>query len=117
MIKSLEEEENSFKSDQIEIDQENEKYQRALKELNRSTKHWKREMEQLQLQRVPGEDERELLDYGASKENRAILENLEVESWQLVLSVIEEKLAYLQPRLTAIEEYKQKEQREKEMII
>ena len=109
MIKSLEDEENSFKSDQIEIDQENEKYKLALKELNRSTKHWKREIEQLQLQRIPGEDERELFDYSASKENRAILESLDVERWQSELSVMEAKLASLQPRLSAIEEYKQKE--------
>merc|ERR1719266_890885 len=109
MIKSLEEEENSFKSDQIEIDQENEKYRMALKELNRSSKHWKREIEQLELQHIPGDDDRELLDYSASKENHAILENLDVERWQLELSVMEEKLASLQPRLSAIEEYKQKE--------
>ena len=109
LIIKLEEEENKFRSDQIEIEQQNEKYTTALKELNRSMKHWKREIEKLQLQDVPGEEPVELINYTATEQLKSIIQELDVEQWQYKLTTMEEELATKQPRLAAIEEYKQKE--------
>ena len=109
LVVKLEEEENKFRSDQIEIEQESEKYTSALKEINRSMKHWRREIDKLQLQDVPGEETVELLDYSTTKQLQNLLEELNVEEWQYELTAMEEDLATKQPRLTAIEEYKQKE--------
>ena len=109
LVKKLEEEENNHKSDQIEIDQVNEKYRTALKELTRSLKHWKREKEQLNLQSVPGEATINFVDYSSTEERKKELVDMDVEVWQLKLTTMEEELANKEPNLGAIDEYKQKE--------
>ena len=109
LVKLLEEEENTHKSDQIEIEQANEKYRTALKDLTRSLKHWRREKEQLILQSISGEEHQELEDYSSTEENKKVLESMDIENWQLKLTTMEEELSSKQPNLGAIEEYKQKE--------
>ena len=108
-IKTLEDEENNFKSDHIEIEQENERFSSSLKELSRNMKHWRREKEQLKLQMIPGEEEEELVDYSSTEEDKNSLEKLDIERWQYKLSTMEEELQRNQPRLSAIDEYKHKE--------
>jgi structural maintenance of chromosome 4 len=109
LIKTLEDEENNFQSDQIEIEQENEKFRSSLKELSRNMKHWRREKEQLKLQIIPGEEEHELVDYSSTEEDKHNLEKLDIESWQYKLSTMEEELGRKQPQLSAIDEYRHKE--------
>ena len=78
-LTKLEAEENKFKSDRIEIDQQNVKYDEAIKEETRNVKHWKREITKLKLEVIPGEEVEELTNYFATEEGRQELEELNEE--------------------------------------
>merc|ERR1719510_1169489 len=108
-LSRLEAEENKFKSDRIEIDQQNVKYEEAIKEETRNVKHWKREITKLKLEVIPGEEVEELTNYFATEEGRQELEELNEEAWQYELNVMEEEFSAKRPDLGAIEEFKRKE--------
>ena len=78
-LSRLEAEENKFKSDRIEIDQQNVKYEEAIKEETKNIKHWKREISKLKLEDVPGEEVEELKDYFTTEEGQQELEQLDAE--------------------------------------
>merc|ERR1719510_1733278 len=88
-VSRLEGEGNKFKSDRIEIDQQNVKYEEAIKEETKNIKHWKREISKLKLEDIPGEEIEELKNYLASEEGKAELEQLIPETWQFELNVME----------------------------
>ena len=83
-LSKLETEENKFKSDRIEIDQENVKYEEAIREETKNIKHWKREIVKLKLEDIPGEEIEELKNYFITEEGMAELEQLNSESKYII---------------------------------
>ena len=75
----LEAEENKFKSDRIEIDQQNVKFEEAIREETKNIKHWKREISKLKLEDIPGEEIEELKNYFTTDEGKLELEQLNSE--------------------------------------
>merc|ERR1719244_2054675 len=56
-------EENELKSSRIEVDQQLQKWDDAVKDNTKKVAYWKREMKKLCLQEVPGEELEELVEY------------------------------------------------------
>jgi len=105
----LEAEENKFKSDRIEIGQQNVKFEEAIREETKNIKHWKREISKLKLEEMPGEEIEELKNYFSTEDCKLELEQLNAEAWQYELNVMEEEFSAKRPDLGAIEEFKRKE--------
>ena len=78
-LSKLETEENKFKSERIEIDQENVKYEEAIREETKNIKHWKREIVKLKLEDIPGEEIEELKNYFITEEGMIDLQQLNPE--------------------------------------
>jgi len=95
--------------DRIEIDQQNNKYEEAIREETKNIKHWKREITKLKLEDIPGEEIEELKNYFNDEEGILELEQLNTETWQYELNMMEEEFSSKRPDLGAIEEYKRKE--------
>ena len=87
-----------FKSDKIEIDNTNQKFNDILKELTKKVQHWKREIAKLDLGDIPGEDREELRTF-ETEQDMEELANLDVDKWQAELNLLEENLAAQQPDL------------------
>merc|ERR1711902_457129 len=98
-------EETALKSSRIEVDQELQKWDDAIKDNNRKVKYWKIEMKKLTLQDVPGEPMPVLPEL--SEEDVAAIN---MEELQFELSQIDENLAKTKPNMAAINEYKKKEE-------
>merc|ERR1712141_984829 len=81
-LNKLEAEENKFKSDRIEIDQTIVKYDESITEAGKNVKHWKREINKLKLEDIPGREVLELRDFFASEEGKQELAELNAEAWQ-----------------------------------
>ena len=79
-LAKLETEVNKYKSDRIEIDQQNSKYEEAIREETKNIKHWKREITKLKLEDIPGEEIQELKNYMDTEEGINDLEQLNTES-------------------------------------
>ena len=79
-LAKLETEVNKYKSDRIEIDQQNTKYEEAIREETKNIKHWKREITKLRLEDIPGEEIQELKNYMDTEEGIRDLEQLNTES-------------------------------------
>ena len=79
-LAKLEAEVNKYKSDQIEIDQQTNKYEEAIREETKNIKHWKREITKLKLEDIPGEEIEELKNYFNNEEGILELEQLNTES-------------------------------------
>merc|ERR1719167_1894702 len=108
-LAKLEAEVNKYKSDRIEIDQQNNKYEEAIREETKNIKHWKREITKLKLEDIPGEEIEELKNYFNNEDGILELEQLNTETWQYELNMMEEEFSSKRPDLGAIEEYKRKE--------
>merc|ERR1719233_2010498 len=98
-------EENNLKSSRIEVDQQLQKWDDAIKENSKKVSYWKKEMKKLELQEVPGEEVGQLVDL----ENEEILA-INMEELTYELNLVEEKLAASKPNMAAIAEYKKKEE-------
>ena len=98
-------EENTLKSSRIEVDQQLQKWDDAIKDNSKKVSYWKREMKKLELQEVPGEEVAPLTDL----ENEEILA-INMEELTYELNLIEEKLTASKPNMAAIAEYKKKEE-------
>merc|ERR1719233_1370713 len=98
-------EENTLKSSRIEVDQQLQKWDDAIKDNSKKVSYWKREMKKLELQEVPGEEVAQLVDL----ENEEILA-INMEELTYELNLVEEKLAASKPNMAAIAEYKKKEE-------
>ena len=79
-LAKLEAEVNKYKSDRIEIDQQNNKYEEAIREETKNIKHWKREITKLKLEDIPGEEIEELKNYFNDEDGILELEQLNTES-------------------------------------
>merc|ERR1712130_1003591 len=98
-------EKNTLKSSRIEVDQQLQKWDDAIKDNSKKVSYWKREMKKLELQEVPGEEVAPLTDL----ENEEILA-INMEELTYELNLIEEKLTSSKPNMAAIAEYKKKEE-------
>ena len=79
-LAKLEAEVNKYKSDRIEIDQQNTKFEEAIREETKNIKHWKREITKLKLEDIPGEEIQDLKHYMDTEEGIHELEQLNTES-------------------------------------
>ena len=98
-------EETALKSSRIEVDQQLQKWDDAIKENNRKVKYWQNEIRKLQLQDVPGEPMPELPEL--TEED---IEEIDLESLGYELTAIDENLAKTKPNMAAINEYRKKEE-------
>ena len=98
-------EETALKSSRIEVDQQLQKWDDAIKENNRKVKYWQNEIRKLQLQDVPGEPMPELPVL--TEED---IEKIDLESLGYELTGIDENLAKTKPNMAAINEYRKKEE-------
>ena len=98
-------EETALKSDRIEVDQQLQKYDEAIRDNNKKVKYWKNEMRKLQLQDVPGEPMPVLPEL--TEEDVAAID---MDDLQFELNQIDENLAKTKPNMAAINEYKKKEE-------
>jgi len=98
-------EENTLKSSRIEVDQQLQKWDDAIKDNSKKVSYWKREMKKLELQDVPGEEVAPLVEL-TNEEILAI--NMEELTYEL--NLIEEKLAASKPNMAAIADFKKKEE-------
>ena len=103
-LDAIEKEETALKSSRIEVDQELKKWDDALNDNTKKVKFWKKEMRKLQLQEVPGEDTPALVELPEDE----VLE-LNLETLNLDLLAIEQKIAASKPNMAAIEEYNRKQ--------
>merc|ERR1719347_1402385 len=104
-VDEISKEETALKSDRIEVDQQLQKWDDAIKDNSKKVSYWKREMKKLELQEVPGEEVAPLTDL----ENEEILA-INMEELTYELNLIEEKLTASKPNMAAIAEYKKKEE-------
>jgi len=98
-------EENTLKSSRIEVDQQLQKWDDAIKDNSKKVSYWKREMKKLDLQDIPGEEVAPLPELT----NEEILE-INMEELTYELNLIEEKLAASKPNMAAIADFKKKEE-------
>jgi len=98
-------EENSLKSSRIEVDQQLQKWEDAIKDNTKKVSFWKREMKKLEFQEIPGEEIPPLIDLSHDEIMAINMEELNYE-----LNLIDEKLAASKPNMAAIAEFKKKEE-------
>ena len=98
-------EETALKSSRIEVDQQLQKWDDAIRDNNKKVKYWKNEMRKLQLQDVPGEPMPVLPEL--TEEDVAAI-NMDELTFEL--NQIDENLAKTKPNMAAINEYKKKEE-------
>eukprot|EP00092_Neocalanus_flemingeri_P022265 GFUD01024145.1.p1 GENE.GFUD01024145.1~~GFUD01024145.1.p1 ORF type:complete len:1283 (-),score=468.97 GFUD01024145.1:142-3990(-) len=98
-------EENTLKSSRIEVDQQLQKWDDAIKDNSKKVSYWKREMKKLELQDVPGE---ELVPLAELTNEEILAINMEELNYEL--NLIEEKLAASKPNMAAIADFKKKEE-------
>ena len=105
-VDEISKEETALKSDRIEVDQQLQKWDDAIKDNSKKVSYWKREIKKLDLQDVPGEEVTPLPTEITDEEILAInMEELDYE-----LTAIDENLAKSKPNMAAIAEYKKKEE-------
>ncbi len=91
-IEGKKKEEAKFKSQQLEINQVREDFDKEMKDQTKNCAHWKREVKKLKLRSVPGEDgPTELVEQYPEEELKA----LDMKKWQYELNLKEEKLSSL----------------------
>lgn len=79
-----------------------EKYQATVKECESKRNHWQRELDKLQLHRLPDETESQTLPTLSEEERQEV----DVKSTQYQITVLEEKLGKMKPNMAAIAEYR-----------
>lgn len=104
-IDEITKEETALKSDRIEVDQQLQKWNDAIKDNSKKVSYWKREIKKLELQEVPGEDVPPLPELS---EEDILAINMEELNYEL--TGIDENLAKSKPNMAAIAEYKKKEE-------
>merc|ERR1712029_1042400 len=105
-VDEISKEETALKSDRIEVDQQLQKWDDAIKDNSKKVSYWKREIKKLDLQDVPGEEVTPLPTEITDEEILAI--NMEELNYEL--TGIDENLAKSKPNMAAIAEYKKKEE-------
>ena len=98
-------EETELKSSRIEVDQQLQKWEDAVKDNSKKVSYWKREIKKLDLQEVPGEDVAPLPELSEEEILSINMEELNYE-----ITAIDENLAKSKPNMAAIAEYKKKEE-------
>jgi len=98
-------EETALKSDRIEVDQQLQKYDEAIRDNNKKVKYWKNEMKKLKLEDVPGEPMPVLPEL--TEED---IKEINMETLNFELTAIDENLSKTKPNMAAINEYKKKEE-------
>merc|ERR1712029_1337906 len=104
-VDEISKEETALKSDRIEVDQQLQKWNDAIKDNSKKVSYWKREIKKLELQEVPGEDVPPLPELS---EEDILAINMEELNYEL--TGIDENLAKSKPNMAAIAEYKKKEE-------
>ena len=98
-------EETELKSSRIEVDQQLQKWEDAVKDNSKKVSYWKREIKKLDLQEVPGEEVTPLPEL---TEEEILSINMEELNYEI--TAIDENLAKSKPNMAAIAEYKKKEE-------
>ncbi|XP_076435848.1 structural maintenance of chromosomes protein 4-like [Babylonia areolata] len=104
-VGTLEEEEGALEKEQLEVRMQLEKFEIILKDNKAKLKHWRKELSNLKLSPVEGEEEVDLPTFTPEDLSAAITNDLKYE-----ITVQEEKLAQMKPNMAAIAEYKKKEE-------
>ena len=102
---NISKEETELKSSRIEVDQQLQKWEDAVKDNSKKVSYWKREIKKLDLQEVPGEEVTPLPEL---TEEEILSLNMEELSYEI--TNIDENLAKSKPNMAAIAEYKKKEE-------
>ena len=89
----------------IEVDQQLQKWEDAVKDNSKKVSYWKREIKKLDLQEVPGEEVTPLPEL---TEEEILSINMEELNYEI--TAIDENLAKSKPNMAAIAEYKKKEE-------
>ena len=105
MLGKLRERENKYKSKQIEINSEREKFDNEIAEQSKGVSHWKRELKKLKLREIPGSAEPEVLPEIPDEE----LKEVDEKQSQYELTTMEERLGTMNVNYAIIEEYNRKE--------
>jgi len=98
-------EETELKSSRIEVDQKIEKLDNNVRELNNCILMYKRDLKKLKLTPVPDEEPDQLKTY-----TDAEFDELDEETLQTQITMLKSNLASNRPNMTAIAEYKKKEE-------
>jgi len=98
-------EETELKSSRIEVDQQLQKWEDAVKDNSKKVSYWKREIKKLDLQGVPGEEVTPLPELTEEE-----ILSLNMEELNYEITAIDENLAKSKPNMAAIAEYKKKEE-------
>ena len=104
-IDQISKEETELKSNRIEVDQQLQKWDDAIKDNSKKVSYWKREIKKLSLQDVPGEEVTPLPELSEEDILAINMEELKFE-----IATIDENLAKSKPNMAAIAEYKKKEE-------
>ena len=102
---AISKEETELKSSRIEVDQQLQKWEDAIKDNSKKVSYWKREIKKLDLQEVPGEEVTPLPELS---EEEILAINMEELNYEI--NAIDENLAKSKPNMAAIAEYKKKEE-------
>jgi len=94
-----------MRSQQLEINQIREKFDKELNEQNKTRQHWKKEVKKLRLRPVPGEELPELQEIPDEE-----LDTLDKKKLSYELNLLEERLGNMKVNFGAIEEYRSKEE-------
>ncbi|XP_074657787.1 structural maintenance of chromosomes protein 4-like isoform X2 [Tubulanus polymorphus] len=100
-IKQLEDEDNQIDKELIEIKCEEEKHGGILKENQNKIKHWTKEMNSLKLHTIDSREPEALRIF--TPEELSVIN-------EYAVTVLEEKLAQMKPNMSAIAEYRKKEE-------
>ncbi|KAJ8030527.1 Structural maintenance of chromosomes protein 4 [Holothuria leucospilota] len=104
-LAGLDSKQNDLKKTQLEMNHELERYVTKAKENQQKVKHWKKELEKLELHVINKENPEELKVYS---EEELPAFNAEEISYQITVS--EEQIGKMSPNLAAIQQYKKKEE-------
>ena len=102
---AISKEETELKSSRIEVDQQLQKWEDAVKDNSKKVSYWKREIKKLVPQEVPGEEVPTLPELS---EEEILAINMEELNYEI--TAIDENLAKSKPNMAAIAEYKKKEE-------
>ncbi len=102
---AISKDETELKSSRIEVDQQLQKWEDAVKDNSKKVSYWKREIKKLVPQEVPGEDVPTLPELSEEE-----ILDINMEELNYEITAIDENLAKTKPNMAAIAEYKKKEE-------
>ena len=97
--------ETEMKKERIDVDQQLQKWDDAIKDNTKKVSYWKRDIKKLDLQEVPGEEATSMPELTDEE-----ISNINMQELEYDLTNINENLAKSKPNMAAIAEYKMKEE-------